>query len=69
VTATDNLRMAPTSETPSDQPQASANLATSIMASPTSHQAAHAVFNTNELLCDIIVRLPLEDIFHATGVC
>jgi hypothetical protein len=69
VTTTDNLRMAPTSETPSNQPQASANLASSIMASPTSHQAAHAVFNTNELLCDIIVRLPSEDIFHATGVC
>jgi hypothetical protein len=31
--------------------------------------AAHAVLNTNELLCDIIVRLPFKDIFNATGVC
>jgi hypothetical protein len=39
------------------------------MASSDSHQAAHAVFGTNELLCDIIGRLPLKDIVIITGVC
>jgi hypothetical protein len=40
------------------------------MASSSSHRpAANAVFNTHELLHDIIVRLPLEDIVVATGVC
>ena len=44
--------------------------ATSInMASSNSHQAAHAVFGTNELLCDIIGRLPLKKIVNITGVC
>lgn len=35
----------------------------------TTHQAAHAVLFTNELLCDIIRRLPLKDIVSATGLC
>lgn len=35
----------------------------------TSNQAAHAVLFTNELLCDIIGRLPLKDIVSATGLC
>jgi hypothetical protein len=35
----------------------------------TSHQAAHAVLFTNELLCDIIGRLSFEDVLSATGVC
>ena len=39
------------------------------MASSDSHQAAHAVFSTNELLCDIIGRLHLKDIVIITGVC
>jgi hypothetical protein len=39
------------------------------MASPNLHQAAHAVFNTNELLCGIIARLPFKDIVVTTGVC
>jgi hypothetical protein len=38
------------------------------MGSPTSHHAAHAVLNTNELLCNIIIRLPMDDIVVATGV-
>jgi hypothetical protein len=36
---------------------------------PTSHEAAYAVLNTNELLCEIIGRLPLHDIVITTGVC
>ena len=40
-----------------------------LRASASSHQAAHAVFNTNELLCDIVVRLPFEDVVTATNVC
>jgi hypothetical protein len=39
------------------------------MASSTSYQAAHAVFGTNELLCDIVGRLPLKDIVIITGIC
>jgi hypothetical protein len=35
----------------------------------TSHEAAYAVLNTNELLCEIIGRLPLHDIVNTTGVC
>jgi hypothetical protein len=33
------------------------------------YEAAHAVLNTNELICEIIGRLPLEDIVVTTGVC
>lgn len=33
------------------------------------YEAAQAVLSTNELICDIIVRLPLDDIVIATGVC
>ena len=33
------------------------------------HAAANAVLNNNELLCEIIAHLPLEDIVVATGVC
>lgn len=40
-----------------------------LQASPNSHQAARAVFNTNELLCDIVIRLPFEDVVNATNVC
>ena len=39
------------------------------MAASTSHQAAHAVLNTNELLCNIIVRMPRENIALAACVC
>lgn len=35
----------------------------------TSQQAAHAVLFTNELLCDIVGRLPFKDIISATGIC
>ena len=35
----------------------------------TSHQAAHAVLFTNELLCDIIGRLPFRDVLSATRTC
>jgi hypothetical protein len=31
--------------------------------------AAHAVLSTPELLCNVIVQLPLEDIVTTTGVC
>jgi hypothetical protein len=48
----------------SDHPETSTNM----VAFP-SHQAAHAMFSTNELLCNIIGRLPLENIALATGVC
>lgn len=34
-----------------------------------SHEAAHAVFSTNELLCDIVARLPFKDILSATRTC
>jgi hypothetical protein len=34
-----------------------------------SYGAAHAVLFTNELLCDIVARLPLQDIVAATGIC
>jgi hypothetical protein len=53
-----------TSTLSSDQSATSTN-----MASSNSHQAAHAVFGTNELLCDIIGRLPLKEIVIITGVC
>jgi hypothetical protein len=36
---------------------------------PRSYEAAHAVWNTNELICEIIGYLPLEDIVVTTGVC
>ena len=36
---------------------------------PKSYEAAHAVLNTNELICEIIGYLPLEDIVVTTGVC
>jgi hypothetical protein len=42
---------------------------TTNMTSNASHGAAHAVFFTNELLCDIVARLPLQDIVAATGIC
>jgi hypothetical protein len=61
--------MASMSEMPSNQPQASADLVSSDATSPTSHHATHAVLNTKELLCGIIIRLPFEDIVVATGVC
>ena len=38
-------------------------------ASTKSHQAAHAVLNTNELLCGIVICLPFEDVVNATNVC
>lgn len=43
--------------------------ATDEMLPPTSHQAAHAVLFINELLCDIVGRLPFEDIMSATSTC
>lgn len=68
TTATDNsFSMAATSKTPLSQPEASADGPS--MASPNSYQAAHAVLNTNELLCDIVVRLSMIDIVVTTGVC
>jgi hypothetical protein len=39
------------------------------MTSKASYEAAHAVLFTNELLCDIVARLPLQDVVVATGVC
>src|SRR4051812_23246071 len=59
--------MAATSKTPLSQLQASTDGPN--MASPNPYQAANAVFGTNELLCGIIVQLPLKDIVAATGVC
>jgi hypothetical protein len=34
-----------------------------------SHQTAHTVFSTNELLCSIVTHLPFYDIVAATSVC
>jgi hypothetical protein len=51
--------MAPSRKKPSKRHQASTK----------SHQAAHAVLNTNELLCGIVVCLPFEDVVNATNVC
>ena len=54
---------------PASNPPSSA-LPTPISATPPrSYEAAHAVPNTNELICEIISRLPLEDIVVTTGVC
>jgi hypothetical protein len=39
------------------------------MNSKASYEAAHAVLFTNELLCDIMARLPLQDVVATTGVC
>ena len=39
------------------------------MATSPPQPAAHAVLNTNELLCDIITRLKFKDVFAATAVC
>lgn len=58
--------MASASEPSSSEPQSSA---TTSATPPTFYEAAHAVLNTNELLCEIIGRLPLEDIVITTGVC
>jgi hypothetical protein len=38
------------------------------MAASTSHEATHAVFNTYELLCNIVGRMPMKDIISATNV-
>ena len=38
-------------------------------ASSTPHQAAHRVFSTTELLCNIVAHLPLRDLFTARAVC
>jgi len=35
----------------------------------TTNKAAHAALSTNELLCNIVARLPFKDILAATGVC
>ena len=48
------------------KPQSSATTDTT---PPTIYKAAHAVLNTNELLCEIISHLPLESIVATTGVC
>lgn len=44
---------------------------TTAMPSPPSHshQAAHAVLFTNELLCNIVARLPLPDVLAASRIC
>ena len=56
--------MNPASNPPSSEPQ------TPTSATPSrSYEAAHAVLNTNELICEIFGRLPLEDIVVTTGVC
>lgn len=44
-------------------------LATDKLSLTSSQAAAHAVLFTNELLCNIIGRLPLRDIVSATGTC
>lgn len=49
----------------SDQTGPSPNMA----ASTSDQVAAHAVFNTNELLCNIIGRMSMRDIALATNVC
>jgi hypothetical protein len=56
--------MDPASNPPSSEPQTPTSATP-----PRSYQAAHAVLNTNELICEIIGRLPLEDIVVTTGVC
>jgi hypothetical protein len=54
------------SDSPSSEPRSST---TTGATPPTFHEAAHAVLNTNELLCEVVGYLPLEDIVVATGVC
>lgn len=39
------------------------------MAEPQSYKAAHAVLNTNELLCTIVGHLSFKDVVAVTGVC
>jgi hypothetical protein len=60
-----SMASASDSDSPSSEPRSSTSGATP----PTFFEAAHAVLNTNELLCEIISYLPLEDIAAATGVC
>ena len=50
-------------------PQQSLDGATTDILSLTPHHAAHAVLFTNELLCDIVAELPVQDIVVATGIC
>ncbi|KAM0693768.1 hypothetical protein Q7P36_007025 [Cladosporium allicinum] len=57
---------APAKNPSSTKPQSSATTSTT---PPTIYKAAHAVLNTNELLCEIIGHLPLESIVATTGVC
>lgn len=54
--------MDPASRPPSSEPPTGAN-------PPRFFEAAHAVLSTNELLCEIIGRPPLEDVVVTTGVC
>jgi hypothetical protein len=56
--------MSSTGETATAEP----NTTTGMNSNP-SYEAAHAVLFTNELLCDIVARLPLQDVVATTGVC
>jgi hypothetical protein len=77
TTVTDNsiasptvsLEQSATSTNMASTNKASTNKASTTTASSTSYQAAHAVFSTNELLCDIIGLLPHKKIVIITGVC
>lgn len=56
--------MASASDPSSSQPQGCAGTTP-----PRFYEAAHAALNTNELLCEVVGRLPLKDIVATTGVC
>jgi hypothetical protein len=65
ATPPDSHDMAPASDSSSSGPRSP----TSATPLPNFYEAAHAVLNTNELICEIIGYLPLEDIVATTGVC
>jgi hypothetical protein len=59
----------PSQRLPLTTPSMAASASDPPSSEPQFYEAAHAVLNTNELLCEIISRLPLQDIIAATGVC
>jgi hypothetical protein len=64
ATPPDSHDMAPASDSSSSEPRSSTS-----NTPPDFYEAAHAVLNTNELICEIIGYLPFEDIIAITGVC
>jgi hypothetical protein len=64
-TSPDSYDMAPASDSSPSETRSP----TSATPLPNFYEAAHAVLNTNELICEIISYLPLEDVVATTGVC